>query len=105
MRERPTMYIGSTENDGVMHVILETISNSIDEYMNGFGTVIIIKLYEDGSFSIEDNARGIPVGEMAEGGINSFESVFTQLHAGGKFNSKGTAGYNSTGGLHGQLQY
>lgn len=101
MRERPTMYIGSTDNDGVEHICLEVISNSIDEYTNGSGDTITIKMYKDGSISIRDNARGIPVGMMADGKLNSLESVFTQLHSGGKFNAKGTTGYNTAGGLHG----
>ena len=101
IRLRPGMYIGSVSEDGLHHVTLEIISNSIDEYLNGHGTKIVIKVGKDGFITVADNARGIPVGTM-ENGTNSLETVLTKLHSGAKFTSDGSTGYNSSGGMNGQ---
>lgn len=100
IRLRPGMYIGSVSEDGLHHVTLEIISNSIDEYLNGHGTKIAIKVGKDGFITVADNARGIPVGKM-KNGTNSLETVLTKLHSGAKFTSDGSTGYNSSGGMNG----
>ena len=100
IRLRPGMYIGSIGIDGLHHIALEIISNSIDEFLNGFGTKITIMTLPDKSIVISDNARGIPVGIMPDGS-NSLESILTRLHTGAKFASDGSTGYNSSGGMNG----
>ncbi len=98
VRLRPGMYIGTTGIKGLHHILWELVDNSIDEISNGFGNKIIITLYKDGSASVEDNGRGVPVDihpTMKKSGV---EVVFTQLHAGGKFNNEN---YSYSGGLHG----
>ncbi|KFZ26004.1 MAG: DNA gyrase subunit B [Candidatus Izimaplasma bacterium HR2] len=97
IRTRPGMYVSSIGAEGVFHIILEVISNAIDEHLNGFGTSIKIKLHKDGSISIEDDGRGMPIGLM-EDGTHSLVALLTMLHTGGKF---GDSGYNSSGGLNG----
>lgn len=97
IRARPGMFIGSIGPEGVFHIILEVISNAIDEHLNGFGTSIKIKLHKDGSISIQDNGRGMPIGIM-EDDMHSLVALLTMLHTGGKF---GDSGYNSSGGLNG----
>jgi len=97
IRKRPGMYVGSVGASGLSHIILEVISNSIDEHLSGYGTTIKITLHEDGSISIEDDARGMPIGIMKDGS-QSLISLLTKLHTGGKF---GDCGYNSSGGLNG----
>lgn len=102
VRKYPGMYIGSKDTDGLHHLPKEIISNSIDEYLNGCCTKITITLFKDKkSICIEDNGRGIPIGNQ-ENGKTALELCFTKEHAGGKFlNATGESGYNSTGGMHG----
>lgn len=98
VRMRPGMYIGTTGVKGLHHLLWEIVDNAIDEIANGFGTKILVTLHEDGSASVRDNGRGIPVDKHPKLGISGVEVVFTQLHAGGKFESNT---YNFSGGLHG----
>ena len=88
VRKRPGMYIGSTDKRGLHHLVWEIVDNSIDEVINGFGDYIRIILHEDGSVSIEDRGRGLPVG-MHSSGKSTPEVIFTVLHAGGKFETSG----------------
>ncbi len=98
VRKRPAMYIGSTDTRGLMHCLWEIIDNAVDEALGGFGTEISITLSADGSISVADQGRGIPVDLEPRTGLSGVEVVFTKLHAGGKF---GAGSYNATGGLHG----
>ncbi|MFM6980677.1 MAG: ATP-binding protein, partial [Micrococcales bacterium] len=98
VRKRPGMYIGSTDSRGLMHCLWEIIDNSVDEALAGFGSKIEIELHQDGSVSVLDKARGIPVDIEPKTGLSGVEVVFTKLHAGGKF---GSGSYAASGGLHG----
>ena len=97
VRKRPGMYIGSVSTKGLNHLIYEIVDNSVDEHLAGFCTRIEVTLEADGSATISDNGRGIPVG-MHEKGISAERLVFTTLHAGGKFDNNA---YKTSGGLHG----
>ena len=101
IRLRPDMYIGDRAMRGLHHLVFEVVDNSIDEAVNGFATTITVKINADGSATVLDDGRGIPVGAMADqGGKSALEIVFTKIHAGGKFDRQ--SGYKTgTGGLHG----
>ena len=101
VRKYPGMYIGSKDLNGLHHCAKEIISNSIDEFLNGAGSRIIIKVQKDGGIYIEDNGRGIPHGKHPSG-CSLLQACFGIQNTGGKFNNAtGESGYNTSGGEHG----
>jgi DNA gyrase subunit B len=98
VRKRPGMYIGTTGNKGLHHILWEIIDNSVDEVSNGFGDTVKIQLLDDCVARVSDNGRGMPVDKHPKLKISGVEVIFTQLHAGAKFNNDQ---YSFSGGLHG----
>jgi topoisomerase-4 subunit B len=98
VRKRPAMYIGSTNATGLHHLVWEILDNAIDESLSGFGDTITLTIHKDGSLSISDKGRGIPVGVHKQTGKLAIDLIFSTLHSGGKFSDKN---YASSAGLHG----
>ncbi|MFA7110157.1 MAG: ATP-binding protein, partial [Bacilli bacterium] len=98
VRKRPAMYIGSTNSSGLHHLVWEVIDNGVDEALSGFGSKITVIIHKDGSLSVEDEGRGIPVDLHTQSNMPAVQLIFSTLHSGGKFSD---AVYKSSAGLHG----
>lgn len=102
IRLRAGMYIGSVGPEGVWHITLEIISNAVDEYLNGACSKVNVTV--DGKkIIVQDNGRGVPFGK-AKDGSETLVNIYTKLHTGAKFDSEGKTGYNTSGGMNGQLR-